>query len=74
MKRTLEVIGECELSDTGTKASFKPDSEIFEIHEFTYDTLANRFREIAFLNRGLNISLKDERNEKKEVFCYSDGS
>ena len=52
--------------------TFKPDNTIFEIHEFNYDTLANRFREMAFLNRGLKISLKDERTEKK-IFHYEGG-
>ncbi len=73
-KAPLEVVGELEdKSVTGTSVTFKPDNEIFEIHEFNYDTLANRFREMAFLNKGLNISLKDERNDKKDVFCYEGG-
>lgn len=70
----LKVVG--ELDDpkiTGTAVTFKPDNEIFEVHEFNYDTLANRFREMAFLNRGLLISLKDERTEKKETFHYEGG-
>ncbi|WP_127715466.1 DNA topoisomerase (ATP-hydrolyzing) subunit B [Halobacteriovorax sp. HLS] len=58
---------------TGTAVTFKPDNEIFEVHEFNYDTLANRFREMAFLNKGLSISIKDERNDKKENFCYEGG-
>ena len=45
--------------ETGTKVTFKPDNEIFSVHEFNYDTLANRFRERAFLNRGLKITLKE---------------
>ena len=59
--------------ETGTKVTFKPDNEIFEFHEFNYDTLANRFREMAFLNRGLKISLKDERNEKSDLFFFEGG-
>ncbi len=59
--------------ETGTKVTFKPDNEIFEFHEFNYDTLANRFREMAFLNRGLKITLKDERSEKNELFHYEGG-
>ena len=58
---------------TGTAVTFKPDNTIFEIHDFNYDTLANRFREMAFLNRGLRISLKDERTEKKDIFHYEGG-
>ncbi len=59
--------------ETGTKVTFKPDNEIFEFHEFNYDTLANRFREMAFLNRGLKISLKDERSEKADLFYFEGG-
>lgn len=72
--KPLEVIS--SLPDeklTGTSVTFKPDNTLFEIHEFNYDTLANRFREMAFLNRGLKISLKDERTEKKEIFHYEGG-
>ncbi|WP_096908201.1 DNA topoisomerase (ATP-hydrolyzing) subunit B [Halobacteriovorax marinus] len=70
----LAVIGDLEDPKiTGTAVTFKPDNEIFEVHEFNYDTLANRFREMAFLNKGLNISLKDERSDKKDVFCYEGG-
>ncbi len=59
--------------ETGTKVTFKPDNEIFSVHEFNYDTLANRFREMAFLNRGLKITLKDERSEKSDLFHYEGG-
>ena len=58
---------------TGTAVTFKPDAEIFEVLEFSYDTLASRFREMAFLNRGLAISLRDERSEKRESFRYEGG-
>lgn len=60
-------------TDTGTSVTFKPNNEIFEVSEFNYDTLAKRFREMAFLNKGLKISLKDERSEKKEIFHYEGG-
>jgi DNA gyrase subunit B len=69
----LKEIGECEANDNGTAVTFKLDSELFEIHEFDYDRLANRFREMAFLNKGLKIIIKDERNEKKETFHYEGG-
>ena len=73
-KESLQEVGELENpKDTGTSVTFKPDNEIFEVHEFNYDTLVNRFREMAFLNKGLSISIKDERNEKKETFCYEGG-
>ncbi|MFY7993107.1 MAG: DNA topoisomerase (ATP-hydrolyzing) subunit B [Bacteriovoracaceae bacterium] len=72
-KEPLKVVGECELKDTGTMVTFKSDNEIFEVHEYNYDTLANRFREMAFLNKGLKISIKDERTDKAETFHYEGG-
>lgn len=61
---------------TGTEVRFKPDDTIFEVTEYDYDTLANRFREMAFLNAGLRIVLKDERNPENIIeddFCYEGG-
>lgn len=60
---------------TGTKTTFKPDVQIFKGEDLTYNftTLANRFRELAFLNAGLHISLLDERNGKKQDFQYQNG-
>lgn len=72
-KSPLSIIGECEEGDTGTAVTFKLDNELFEVHEFDYERLANRFREMAFLNKGLKISLKDERNDKKDTFHYEGG-
>ncbi len=72
-KEPLKVVGDCDPKDTGTAVTFKADSEIFEVHEYNYDTLANRFREMAFLNKGLKIVLKDERSEKEETFHYEGG-
>ncbi len=72
-KEPLKVIGDCDLKDTGTTVTFKADNEIFEVHEYSYDTLANRFREMAFLNRGLKISILDERTDKAETFHYEGG-
>jgi DNA gyrase subunit B len=70
--RRLEVIGKSK--ETGTKITFKPDATIFTITtEFKFDILANRLRELAFLNPGIEIVLKDERNEKEERFFYRDG-
>lgn len=57
----------------GTKVTFKPDSQVFEILEYSFDTLAQRLRELAFLNKGLAITLKDERKEKEQVFKYKGG-
>ncbi len=69
----LEVIGECGQEESGTAVTFKLDAECFEIHEFDYDRLANRFREMAFLNKGLKITIKDERSDKKETFHAEGG-
>ncbi|MGH7227607.1 MAG: DNA topoisomerase (ATP-hydrolyzing) subunit B [Nitrospiraceae bacterium] len=57
----------------GTKITFKPDGQIFELLEFSFDILAQRLREMAFLNKGLAITLKDERKEKEQVFRYKGG-
>ncbi len=57
----------------GTKISFRPDEEIFGDTEFAYDTLLKRIRELAYLNGGLQISFRDDRNKKKEVFKFQDG-
>ncbi|TLY15086.1 MAG: DNA topoisomerase (ATP-hydrolyzing) subunit B [Nitrospirae bacterium] len=57
----------------GTKITFKPDGQIFESLEFSFDILAQRLRELAFLNKGLAITLKDERKEKEQVFRYKGG-
>ncbi len=57
----------------GTKISFKPDEEIFGDTEFAYDTLLKRIREMAYLNGGLQITFRDDRNKKKEVFKFEEG-
>ena len=57
----------------GTKVRFKPDGQIFETLEFSFDVLAQRLRELAFLNKGLAITLKDDRKEKEQVFHYKGG-
>ena len=57
----------------GTKITFKPDSEIFEIIEFNYDTLCQRFRELAFLNKELSITVIDERTSQEQNFFYEGG-
>jgi DNA gyrase subunit B len=71
--RKLEVIGKSK--ETGTFITFKPDATIFTITtEFKFDRLANRLRELAFLNPGIEINLTDERAENKtERFFYKDG-
>jgi len=67
----LTVVGKTK--GRGTKITFKPDSEVFEILEFSWDILSQRLRELAFLNRDLKIALSDERTEKNQVFHYSGG-
>ncbi|MHC4322971.1 MAG: DNA topoisomerase (ATP-hydrolyzing) subunit B [Planctomycetota bacterium] len=62
-----------ESTKRGTKITFKPDEEIFGDTEFAYDTLLKRIRELAYLNGGLRISFRDDRNKKKEVFEFADG-
>lgn len=57
----------------GTKITFKPDGQVFETLDFSFDMLAQRLRELAFLNKGLEITLKDERKEKEQTFCYRGG-
>ncbi len=57
----------------GTKITFLPDAKIFDSIEFNYDTLAQRLRELSFLNKGLTIRLKDERSNKQAEFHYTGG-
>jgi len=58
---------------TGTTITFKPDPAIFEETEFHFDTLSSRLRELAFLNRGLKITIKDEPSDKENIFQYEGG-
>jgi len=58
---------------TGTTITFKPDPAIFEETEFHFDTLSSRLRELAFLNRGLKITIKDEHSDKENIFQYEGG-
>ncbi len=71
----LEVVGDCSLDRTGTTVTFKPDASIFEETTiFDYDTLKQRIRELAFLNRDLKLILIDEReDDKKDEFLYEGG-
>ncbi len=72
-KTELEVIGDVDKSDTGTTIYFEPDGEIFETTEFSFETLAKRFREMAFLNKGIKIEFIDKRHNKEEVYYYEGG-
>ncbi len=69
--RELEVVG--KTTGTGTSVTFKPDKDVFEVLEFNYQTLSNRFREMAYLNSGLRLVLVDERSGKSETFHYEGG-
>ena len=71
--KQIEKIGKCK--DTGTKVRFLADNTIFDIVEYDYETLETRFREIAFLTKGLKINIEDQRGEevKKAEFCYEGG-
>ncbi|MBE6157704.1 MAG: DNA topoisomerase (ATP-hydrolyzing) subunit B [Firmicutes bacterium] len=72
----LKVIGDCEPNRTGTYVTFKPDPEIFDTDIYDYNILMVRIRELAFLNKGLRLTLRDDRDEKDttgETFLYEGG-
>ena len=71
--RPLTIVG--ETTKRGTKITFSVDDSIMTVREYDYDILAKRLRELAFLNKGINIYFHDERNEEKDDvnFCYSGG-
>ena len=68
----LQIVGDAE--ETGTKVTFKPDAEIFtETTVFDYEILQKRLREVAFLNRGIRITLTDERTDRQDTYKYDGG-
>lgn len=67
----LKIIGSTE--KRGTKVTFMPDHEIFETTEFSFDVLNTRLRELAFLNKGVSITLHDKRQDQKEVYKFDGG-
>jgi DNA gyrase subunit B len=69
--KPLEQTGKTD--KRGTKIWFKPDPEILETTEYSFDILSNRLRELSFLNKGIKIQISDERSEKKHVFQYEGG-
>ncbi len=71
----LKEIGKNTENITGTTITFKPDNEIFDTTDFKYKTLVQRLKELAFLNRGITIKIRDEREEEanKNQFCYDGG-
>ena len=72
----LTIIGDCEPDRTGTTVTFKPDAEIFDTDIYDYETLKVRIRELAFLNKGLSLTLRDDRDDEDttgEHFLYEGG-
>ena len=67
----LKIMGDSD--ETGTRTYFKPDAEIFDDTVYDFDVLAQRLRELAFLNKGINISLTDRRDGREEVYHYEGG-
>lgn len=70
-KNKLTEIGKTK--ERGTTVTFKPDQQIFEVLEYSFDTLSHRLRELSFLNKGIEILIEDERNDKKHNFHYEGG-
>ena len=76
IEQKLTVIGDCEPNRTGTTVSFKPDPDIFDTDIYDYETLKTRTRELAFLNKGLRLTLRDDRDDEDttgEIFHYEGG-
>ncbi len=71
--KPVKEIGKCKKNETGTKTTFKPDSEIFKITNFKFDTLAERMRELAYLNKTITINIKDERPNGEEASYHFKG-
>jgi DNA gyrase subunit B len=67
----LKEVGKSK--ERGTRVTFKPDSQIFEVSEYSFDILSQRLRELAFLNRGVKITINDERSQKQHEFFYKGG-
>ena len=72
-KGLLPVVGKCTKADTGTKVVFYPDPSIFETVEFKSDVIAKRLKESAYLNKGLTLNFKDEKNGTETVFYEEEG-
>ncbi len=75
-KEPLKIIEDCDINRTGTVVTFKPDPDIFDTDIYDYNTLKVRIRELAFLNKGLKITLRDDRDEEDttgETFIYEGG-
>jgi DNA gyrase subunit B len=71
--KAVREIGKCKKNVTGTKTSFMPDKEVFKVTSFKFDTLAERMRELAYLNKAITIKIKDERNGGEEATYHFKG-
>lgn len=72
--KPVREIGKAKKNETGTKITFKPDEEIFKVVKFKFETLAERMRELAYLNKNITIKIKDERNGgEEETFHFKGG-
>ncbi|MCB0750853.1 MAG: DNA gyrase subunit B, partial [Ignavibacteriae bacterium] len=72
-RHEVKEIGKVNKNDTGTKITFMPDNQIFKVTKFKFDILAERMRELAFLNKNITINIKDEIEEESESFHYKGG-
>ena len=70
-QESLKEVGKSK--ERGTRVTFKPDTQIFETIDFSFDILSQRLRELAFLNRGVKITIEDERSQKKHELFYKGG-
>jgi DNA gyrase subunit B len=71
--KPVAEIGKAKKNESGTKTTFFPDSEIFKVDKFKFDTIAERMRELAYLNKDVTINIKDERNGEEESFHFKGG-
>lgn len=69
----MKIIGTAQPEQTGTIIRFWPDPSIFETTEFSFEVLSSRLRELAFLNKGVEITIKDEKSQKEHTFLYQGG-
>jgi DNA gyrase subunit B len=69
----VKIIGEARASDTGTTTTFLPDKEIFNTIDYDFDTVSERLREMAYLNKGVEITLVDEEHEQERTFYFEGG-
>lgn len=71
--KPVKEVGKAKKNESGTKTTFYPDMEIFKVDQFKFDTIAERMRELAYLNKDVTINIKDLRNGEKESFHFKGG-